>query len=325
MGCGTNLPSVSTLFTHATRRFIGAWIIAAIVSIICLGITINHVLKLAKRPPSKRRDLYVEIVWVGFMFCVTAALTMVFPRAYVLFDVLQTCFEVHIIYSFGMLLMNYISVDNVYDPREVERKCLENLRQLPPRRYLAVPPCCCFFFCGPHARPRQFDESLVKLVTFCIKQYLFIGPLMALVALWLDLESGNLNGKKTQNAYVLIRIVGVLSILTAIWSLFILYKATRHILAHYHTTAKFVAIKLMLLITAIQELVISAYIKKHKTDEEGVMFTIEFKAHFFMSLAVCIEGFIMALMLINAFPERELDPNYESALVPKKNLSNNEL
>eukprot|EP00301_Raphidiophrys_heterophryoidea_P020439 c5130_g1_i1.p1 GENE.c5130_g1_i1~~c5130_g1_i1.p1 ORF type:complete len:326 (-),score=53.32 c5130_g1_i1:250-1227(-) len=313
MGCGSNMPSVSDLFRHAPRRVIGAWIVSAILSAIGLALTIRYVARVKKtQPPSRRSDLYLDIVWVGFMFSATSALTMVFPRAYGLFDVLQTCFEAHIIYSFGMLFINLIAGDNIYDPHISQQRCLENLEHVPPKKHFATFPCCCWYPCVSR---RSFDRPLVRTVVTCFRQYLVIGPLTSIVALWLDLESGSLTGKKTQNAYVIIRIVGTVSILVAVWALLILYKASHDQLLHFHMTSKFIAIKAMLIITALQEMVISSYIKKKGDHDSSKMFTTEFKAHFFMSFVVCIEGFIMTLLLIRAFPDRELDPGYGATIV----------
>jgi len=246
------------------------------------------------------------MTWVGFMLCVTGGLPMVIPRAYVLFDVLQTLSDAQIIYNFGSLLMNLLAGDNIHDPNDIEHRASLVLAQLPPAEYLKVPPCCCFFLCGPHTHPRQFTATLVQFLRGCLRQFVVIGPLTSIVALCLELE-GSLS-VKTRNTVLVVRVVGTVSIMVAMWAMAVLYKATRHKLSRFRTSIKFIAIKLMLLTTAVQEMVIATYLKQHKGEDENSnhRFTSSFKAQFYMSFVVCVEGSLLTLLLLFAFPGREL-------------------
>eukprot|EP00301_Raphidiophrys_heterophryoidea_P022957 c6983_g1_i2.p2 GENE.c6983_g1_i2~~c6983_g1_i2.p2 ORF type:complete len:121 (+),score=26.06 c6983_g1_i2:855-1217(+) len=94
-----------------------------------------------------------------------------------------------------------------------------------------------------------------------------------------------------------------------------MYGATRKILSNFNTTQKFVAIKGMLLITGTQELLISSYIKASIDDDDGRMFTTKFYARFYSCFAVCVEGFVMTLLLIYAFPAIEVEPDYATSSI----------
>jgi hypothetical protein len=88
-------------------------------------------------------------------------------------------------------------------------------------------------------------------------------------------------------------------------------RGTRGILKSYRTTLKFAAIKGILIIAAIQEAAVSSIAGK-KSNLDGTPFSTAFKARFWAAFFVTIEGFILTLMLIYAFPLKELSEEVKS-------------
>jgi hypothetical protein len=86
-------------------------------------------------------------------------------------------------------------------------------------------------------------------------------------------------------------------------SLFQLYVCTHDILHHYRTTDKFIAIKAVLGIAVLQDMIIKVVVKKFI---KPGYFTDEMKSEFWADFALTVEAIILALAHKNAYPVGEL-------------------
>jgi hypothetical protein len=86
-------------------------------------------------------------------------------------------------------------------------------------------------------------------------------------------------------------------------SLFQLYVCTHDILHHYRTTDKFIAIKAVLGIAVLQDMVIKVVVKKFLKPS---YFTDEMKSEFWADFALTVEAIILAMAHAQAYPVSEL-------------------
>eukprot|EP00298_Acanthocystis_sp_HF-20_P001325 c11728_g1_i2.p1 GENE.c11728_g1_i2~~c11728_g1_i2.p1 ORF type:complete len:331 (+),score=110.32 c11728_g1_i2:78-1070(+) len=295
------IPSMSEISSNAPAGFIACYVIGTVCVITTICIYLLHYWRLTSQPPTKRRDLYVSIVRTGLIYCVAGFLAVVFPRSSNLFHLITEFYEAWALYNFGLLLINYIAGQNEHDPRAAREKFASALNQLPPAKYLKVPPLGCFFICST---PRIFDRSLVRFVTRCLIQFLYVGPGIGVLRLWYELQCDEPTFKGFDLILNLIRLI---SILLAVWSLFILYVATKLILHHYNTTYKFFALKGVLLITGVQQILVPIVVSATRKDS---FFSEHFISEYVISFCLCVEGFLMTLLLTHSFSVEEVSPTF---------------
>jgi hypothetical protein len=96
------------------------------------------------------------------------------------------------------------------------------LSKLPPGRHFAVPPLGMFCLCGPCAII-QFDDKVVALLTWLLKQYTIVAPSVAVLRLWFELQQDDslINPKVFRFG---VSGINLISVLLAVWALFVLFK-----------------------------------------------------------------------------------------------------
>eukprot|EP00298_Acanthocystis_sp_HF-20_P029192 c8072_g1_i3.p1 GENE.c8072_g1_i3~~c8072_g1_i3.p1 ORF type:complete len:225 (-),score=59.21 c8072_g1_i3:51-725(-) len=215
-----NLPTILEILPDAPKIFLGLYSLSLACALISIILYRFHYLKLLKQPPTKRRDLYVNVIRTGPVYCVCGFLALVFPRACDLFRLLSDLYEAWALYQFGLLLINYIAGQNEHDYRAAREKCSNALQKLPPARFFRVPPFGIFFLCGPLSAPRSFDGKMVRLVTRLLIQFLYIGPAIGILRLWYDLQCIE---PFFEGAALVLSFIRIVSILLAVWGLLIIY------------------------------------------------------------------------------------------------------
>ncbi len=135
-----------------------------------------------------------------------------------------------------------------------------------------------------------------------MKVFGYVVPACAVVRLWITAEA--------QNAWIIygsnigLMIGENLAMSYTMYCLFQLYVSTHDILHEYKPTDKFVAIKAILGIAVLQDMIIKVVIKKFIT-KEGY-FTDEMLSEFWADFALCCEAILLALAHKKAYPSYEL-------------------
>jgi hypothetical protein len=120
-----------------------------------------------------------------------------------------------------------------------------------PRLHFAVPPPLCRRPASLCFEPHELRGGHLLAIFRGLRQYVLLTPTLAVVQLWaaLVLQSES----QFQLTSRVLTICGKLSTLLALYSLFVLYAATHDHLREWRTTAKFISIKLFLVIALLQE------------------------------------------------------------------------
>lgn len=117
-----------------------------------------------------------------------------------------------------------------------------------------VPPCCCAVALAPCAfrdGAAPFEARLLAKLRRLVRQYCFVAPPAATAALVAHLAG-------LSRAAWAAEALQAVSMLACLQALFVLYKATAQPLAPFRTTAKFLGIKAMLVLSLAQRLLLRA-------------------------------------------------------------------
>mmetsp|Transcript_21263 Transcript_21263/g.53528 ORF Transcript_21263/g.53528 Transcript_21263/m.53528 type:complete len:329 (+) Transcript_21263:374-1360(+) len=177
------------------------------------------------------------------------------------------------------------------------------------RNRWCVPPCCCLVPLAPCSLIRAggvapFEGSLLRRLRRMVEQYCYVAPLAAGMAMGAHLlsppELSSLlvhTSEAAQSA----------SLLVCLQALFVLYRATKHALAPFHTTAKFLGIKAMLLLSLLQRVLVLA-LARHGLfgDGHSVLYTPAVMATRLQAFLLAWELPVLQLLVNRAFPLSDL-------------------
>eukprot|EP00455_Lapot_gusevi_P022261 TRINITY_DN2317_c0_g2_i3.p1 TRINITY_DN2317_c0_g2~~TRINITY_DN2317_c0_g2_i3.p1 ORF type:complete len:296 (-),score=91.32 TRINITY_DN2317_c0_g2_i3:83-970(-) len=227
---------------------------------------------------------------MSLVFGTTSLLTLWLLRPAFLFGVARSIFEAVTLRNFQIALLNILGED----PETVQKLVLEQ----PAGKLLSVPPCCCCF------RSCETEKHLTpSLMDWCLlgtRQFVLVVPFVAFINLWVEIDGNNYT-----RAATILKAISTISMFFALYALFIIYQGTKEILHKFESTNKFVAIKLILIISAIQEFIIEVAISDD--DSIGSMYDAPAKRAYIMNFVLVFESFILAVLLRRAFPASEIE------------------
>lgn len=296
-----------TCATLEPVTFTIAWITAGIaITLTCTTSTL-HEAQLRASSVTMRRQYYLRISAMARVFAITCALSLLTPRAWLLWHLLQKQYEAYVLASFGQLLFLLLSLAAMGSAQEVHgdaemagQRIVAVLASQGAQRHFAQPPLCCVL----HAcmSPGYLSVSHLLWLVTGLRQFVFAMPSLAVLVLWAAIV---LEPAQTQRVAMFASILSKLSTLLALYCLFVLYRATHEVLHAWHTTAKFVSIKLFLLVALVQEPIVGAIVGHG--DGEGQCLRGTNRANFWAMWLLSVETIGMAVLLRRAFPAEELE------------------
>eukprot|EP00405_Crypthecodinium_cohnii_P009862 CAMPEP_0206424558 /NCGR_PEP_ID=MMETSP0324_2-20121206/3296_1 /ASSEMBLY_ACC=CAM_ASM_000836 /TAXON_ID=2866 /ORGANISM="Crypthecodinium cohnii, Strain Seligo" /LENGTH=377 /DNA_ID=CAMNT_0053889229 /DNA_START=31 /DNA_END=1164 /DNA_ORIENTATION=+ len=298
------------------------WVTAFLGGIILCSLVGAHKRDIDKRCASLLKIYYTRIVFFAPVLGLTALSALFAPRTTPLMHMLSMQMEAVVFGSFGTVLMLLLCKETheslpvqEADTSTMGERVIEALNRQGPQPHFGVPPFgCCFRKCLPH---HLLKPSHLLLARAFMRQYAFTVLVSGLLGLWLALASdyqvfSHVNG-------ILNKVVKLSSFI-CIYGLFILYKCTHDMLEHYRPTAKFVSLKIIVLLMNFQELIISPIVKKTSNgksclvngdhDEEYGQLLVEHMVTMYLTVW---ESILVAMLVRRAFPASDL-PDSEVVL-----------
>jgi len=306
--CFNENPSVLTFL-------LGSGGIAVLVTIL---VTVRHIMALQRTPICLLRMYYFRITWFAPAFGLTAFVSLLCPRSYFLCKMVQVQFEALTIFFFGTIMFLLLAEESVQlCKREKMRSggighdILRALKAQGPRKHFAVPPFgCCF---RPFVKPHDMEPGHLLWARFFFQQYAFVVVVGSMLVTYtaLAMEMHTVLGIK-KAVGIITKVSGFL----AIYGLMILYVATHDLLEHWRTTAKFISIKLVVLLCAFQEWLtgwLAARIEPlqcvnvlNADNRYSDKLIEKHREHFMNMYLICLEAVLVAFLVYRAFPAVEV-------------------
>jgi len=317
------LPFLTSCYEVDAMRFVFIWatgFAAMVCTVIVAGL---HRMEIQRRPLSMQRVYYEYVNVFPFVLGGAAVICLFCPRTFFLMTMFQEQAEAVALSAFGNILFMLCAEEASKRVKDMEgatvgQKMLVALNEEGEKPHFAAPPfTCCFASCMP---ARLLTPRNLILARGLIRQYAFVMVAGSMVAQWCSLSMPIWTAMKF-NLWV-----GWLmkwSALFCIYGLFILYKATHHLLESWNPTAKFVSLKLCVFMMAWQEFIIKSVVRSNpSTDDKCLADTTltgavgkelqdHFRERFYIMYCVVLESILVAYMVRKAFPASELEEKTE--------------
>jgi len=277
-------PKLSDIFINPPQSIVVQWILSLLCWWACIFCYIRHRHSLYSTPDSRLRKHYLMVVAFPLVISSLSLVCMLSVRPAYMWFLFQKLYEARTLYSFMKVLMILLG----RDPEKIATK----LRTGIPQPVIAAPPLLCWLY--PCTKPIYAPLWLIKLIPDLVFQFVLLVPLTGVVELWLSLDGYASN---------IPQMVEIFSMFVAMQGLFILYIASHEFLKSYNPTRKFVCIKMIVIIAAVQKFVIES-----ATPPDLVM--SRYDSHALVNIWQCfllsLESVIFSIVMTYAFPVTEL-------------------
>jgi len=294
-------------------------IVSVAISTPCLAVTVFVALRhqgsdILASPPSRRRRYYRILHAFPMVVAIACWLQIVAPRVAVVAIFCQEVWEAFALFYFSSTIISLLG-----GPEDA----VKLLEGLPPRglfgsknRWCVPPLCCvvpampCFFRDG--AEP--FQKRLLARIRITIRQYCVVAPVTVF------LVDGLLISERFDMPVFGAVLEGLqtVSMTLCLHALFMLYQATRDVLHRYHTTAKFMTIKSMILLSLVQKIVVTYVVASGVLPTASKVISTSDCAIRLQALLLLLELPFLQVVVNKAFPAEELqyDNTSESQRAP---------
>jgi len=209
-----------------------------------------------------------------------------------LWELAQKVYEALTLYAFFVGLMVLLGHDPI--------KAASILKQSPATRWKSAPPLCCCL--RPCVAATHMSANVLETIQFFVVQFVWVVPIMGFLQLWMFID-----GFPTSIGP---NVVIIVSMFICLEGLFMLYRASHNSLTRYNPTTKFVTIKLIVLIAALQKFFINFAVKDTASLDE---WDSQALANLWNSFFLSVEAPLFALAIYKAFPHTELSRHHNEA------------
>jgi len=271
----------------------------------------RHVSCLKTAPISLLRGKYCLMMVYPCAWATSALLTLLCPRSSLLSELIRGQSEAAALFWFLQILIMIVSVESMKndsnDTDHVGQTILRALNADGEKPHFAVPP---FFCCFAGVFPRHsLDAKLLLRVVWLVRQFVMLQFGLSIFNMWATMAwPARLGNDMKMVASGILKVSG----LTAVYGLFVMYKATHNLLEHWHTTKKFISIKCVIFISLLQSLCIHPLLQhvqrpenkclKDPTDPDN----LDMVAEHYIATLLSVEAMVMAYLVSSAFPVSEL-------------------
>lgn len=308
---------METCFKESPGVFVVAWVTCFSATIATCLVTWRQYNRYMAAPISLLQMYYCRILWFAPVLGVTSSISLLSPRSRPMAKLLQTQFEAITLSSFGVILYLILALESLKHPgNRIAEKIMNALHDQGPKKHFGVPPLgCCL---RPFMTPFNLQPKHVALARSLLRQYMFAVVVAALMDAWSALTLPYDTFTKYSGwAHKIVK----LSAFLALYGLFILYSASHDLLHAWNTTKKFVSIKIVVLLMAYQELMMSTLLTHfgYRSDEcfktanargfpheQREELRNEQREGYWNMYFTGLESLLLAVLVSRAFPSEEL-------------------
>jgi hypothetical protein len=253
-------------------------------------------------------QLYIcRIIIMVPIYCLTSCLSIIDPDLTEVLNMVRDSYEAFVIYSFTMLLINYIGGERRLS---LTLELKENINHAWP---------ICYFF-----RSFKPGSGFLRMVKIGVLHFVLFRPLLSALAIVLETfqiyHDGNF---AVSDAYLYIFILNNVSFTLALYGLAMFFVATEELLEPYRPVPKFLCIKGVIFFSFWQGIALSMLEKAGVIQKAGEMSAQE-QAELIQNVLVCVEMLVASFVHTFAFGYEEYMKDVEAVYAPiKHNFTDN--
>ncbi|CAE8589809.1 unnamed protein product, partial [Polarella glacialis] len=272
MGLG---PRIGVFFHNCLQQnphvFIFVWVVGGLVTALVCGLALQHAYRLSQKPLTLLRGYYLQCLIFPVTWGLSAYFTLLCPRTALLSELMQGISEAAVIANFSTILFMILCLESYrsqptqhgYDAEQppavpkMSSTIFKALAQQGPKPHFAVLPFFCL--CGPCFRKHDMEPKHLLRVSWLVRQYVYVMFVMSIFGMWCAMS---LPAEIAEHVKLIMSIALKISGFTAVYGLFVLYKATYDLLHEWNTTVKFLSIKFVILLSIVQKRFLGMLVKK---------------------------------------------------------------
>jgi len=278
------------------------WLISGICAAVTVAISLVSVLMhcFNYHNPAEQRQV-LRILYMPPIYAVISFFSYRYFRSYTYYDLIETAYESITLSAFMLLLIQYVAATAAGND-------VNNAIARKDKKSLPLPFCCW--------RYRPTKAYFMYTVKWSVLQYVIIRPLLSIIGIICQrkgvLCEGGSWSLHTAKAYI--TVIDGISITIALYGLIVFYGLTKDELKGRRPLAKFLAIKLIVMVTFYQSLVFGAL-------EGRVIHATEFWtetniADGLNALCICIEMVFFSAFMMWAYTWKE----YTTVKLPRTSI-----
>ncbi|TPX65960.1 hypothetical protein SpCBS45565_g04825 [Spizellomyces sp. 'palustris'] len=237
-------------------------------------------------PVHQRQIVRILLMVPVYAFCSTLSFRLIQYTVYI--DIVRDCYEAFVLYSFYILLTNYLG-----PTLEAQH---ERMQGKPKMRYPA--PLCCLWY-----NPSGY--AFLLNTKFLVLQYVVVRP--ATTTLAMILSAFNLlcpTSSSPSHGQFWITYINLISSTLAMYGLFTFYIVVHNDIKEYKPLWKVIAVKFIVFFTFWQSILLDALVAM-QVIKSSTTYSSENATDLIQSFLICTEMVIAALLHMKAFPYSE--------------------
>eukprot|EP00735_Rhodelphis_limneticus_P008918 TRINITY_DN2386_c0_g4::TRINITY_DN2386_c0_g4_i1::g.20703::m.20703 TRINITY_DN2386_c0_g4::TRINITY_DN2386_c0_g4_i1::g.20703 ORF type:complete len:331 (-),score=70.31,sp/Q9Y519/T184B_HUMAN/28.40/4e-16,Solute_trans_a/PF03619.11/3.2e-30 TRINITY_DN2386_c0_g4_i1:375-1367(-) len=236
------------------------------------------------------RSCILLLLWMPNFFSLSAWIAVFAPATIHVMELIRNLYEAACLVAFFFLVLDFLG-----GPAHALKVCSSGA----PRRYYALPPCCCLYPC---LKPTVLTTGALNVCYWCVLQFIVMKPAVYIIQLGIDYIGGDY-----EDSAIYFYLFNLVQTAMATYGLFILYFCVREPIAHYNIGKKFVLIKIIIALAAVQGIILTGAIPEQP---EHSLFSRETKGEMWNNFLIILESFFIAVFMRSAFPVDECDNLY---------------
>lgn len=281
-----------------------------VIGVLCLSISVSMSVYLLVQHLSYFRSpeyqLYIcRIILMVPIYCLTSCFSIIYPQMTEYLSMVRDFYEAFVIYSFTMLLINYVGGERRLS---INLELRDHIRHPWPLNYFL----------------RSFKPGVLflRLVKIGVLQFVMFRPLLSFLSiLFTSLGCYVDDSFSAKNSYLYIFILSNISFTLALYGLILFYVATEELLEPFKPLPKFLCIKGVIFFSYWQGVILSVFENFGLIADNNGMEAKEV-CWMYQHVLVCIEMLIASFAHMYAFSYKEYENDIES-LKPINKFTNN--
>ncbi|CAC5386317.1 OSTALPHA [Mytilus coruscus] len=297
--CSNEFPTTGVLYDELSVGALVPALIGCALAFVVIGIYVEEIWFILHHYPHKtQRTKFICLLGLYPVVCITSSFAVLIPRATFLCELVAATYLSFCILLFVNMMVSYFGGTK----HLLHVMSDENMP-------FGVPPCCCLVCFNK----LPFNRKHLRIATIMVLQITIIKPVSLFIAavLWTDNQYTPGDESAPKNGVFYTNLTSIISTVTGIWGIAIIYRSTRSKLPAYRIGIKFISLQLVLIFLNLQFGIISLLARNDIPECAGTRDSLVrgYRLHHTM---LVYEAFLVSILA--RFAYRRLEPELISRL-----------
>ncbi|XP_048255509.1 organic solute transporter subunit alpha-like [Haliotis rufescens] len=281
--CPDVVPFSESYFAEISTGLVAAIAVGAVVTVVIVIMFVESTWFIVQHYlERKTKILSIWMIGLQPVFAVTALIAVCIPRSALLSDLMAAIYMSRCLQLFLFLLIHYHGGEQSF----IDHMSGETIN-------LRSPPVACCCVCCPKI---AVNEKNLLRIRMSVLQFAVLRPIFVLLAAVLWADDKYQNGKMRPNqASLYITVLNVVSALTAMYGMVLVFRASRKHLKEFNIVPKFICMQLVLVFSNLQGIVFNILASSNLPPCSQILPSTA-RGNVWNHLIIIVEMFLLALL-----------------------------